>query len=214
VQNATLLVSASAAGALIGKQGTTAQELRERSGADISVRGGREGEQGVVNIRGSQAQVESGFDAVVGRLTTRRREGEEERRGEGGGGAPGAAESAGPFAGLVVDEGVDVIVTQVAVPTEFVGRLIGKSGVAIKEVRLETGCAVVVESDKAAERRVQLERAAFGGDGLPAADEAALGAWGSSVRVVTVSGSQPRVARAIDLLRDRLADAMVRSERP
>jgi predicted RNA-binding protein YlqC (UPF0109 family) len=203
VQSARLFVSPSAAGALIGKQGTTVQELRERSGADIAVHGGRDGQQASVTIRGSQAQVESGFDAVVAQLLARRGEGE---------GRPEAAKPAsdgpgvesGPFAGMVVEGEADVVVTQVGVPKELVGRLIGRNGVGIKEIRAETGCALVVESDKAADRRVHLEHAAFG-------PEPPEGGGGSAIRIVTLAGHEPRVRRAIQLVRDRLADAIVRA---
>jgi predicted RNA-binding protein YlqC (UPF0109 family) len=208
MQSAALLVSASAAGALIGPGGSVVQALRESTGADISVKGARDDLPGLVTIRGSGALVEAGFDAVVAKLCER-------APPSASGTTPGPVQYAdgaiasGPLAGLRIPDddpaaAASLTALAFAIPSAYAGRVIGRGGSQIKAMRAECGCAVVVESDDSAARREALAAAAVADDAATAAE--------ASIRIVTVTGTPAQIKRALALLEDALAQAMAHAE--
>ena len=74
-----------------------------------------------------------------------------------------------------------VTTTQVSVPDDCVGRLIGRGGETINRIRQQSGCRIDIAQND--------------------------GANTTGLRVVTLSGDQSAIMRAQDMLRQKLAEA-------
>ena len=74
-----------------------------------------------------------------------------------------------------------VTTTQVSVPDEHVGRLIGRGGETINRIRQQSGCRIDIAKSDSSNT--------------------------TGLRIVTLSGDQSAIMRAQDMLRQKLAEA-------
>lgn len=218
-QTLHMLVSDSHAARLIGRQGSEVRALRDRLGVNVTVQSqgaGRartdaekaavgDGER-VVTISGPESAVHRARQEMwhrVSRLGLARRRGGRPATGAAAvtaasSGSASVALSAG--SGAPVAKAGEALVSEVLeLPSDSVGRLIGRGGATIDAIRSSTGCAVHVSQDVVGRALASAGQSAM--EAATAADRPEA----DGPMVVTVVGTMPALATARLLIARALA---------
>ncbi|KAA0165076.1 hypothetical protein FNF31_02089 [Cafeteria roenbergensis] len=219
-QTLHMLVADGHAARLIGRQGSEVRALRDRLGVNVTVQSqgaGRarteaekaafaDGER-VVTISGPEAAVHRARAEIWHRLSrlglARRRGG---RPATGAAAATSASSGSASSAALTVGSGVPVatggealVSEALELPSDSVGRLIGRGGATIDAIRTSTGCAVHVSQDVVGRALASVGQSAM--EAATAADRPEA----EGPMIVTVVGTMPALATARLLIARALA---------
>lgn len=171
----TIYVPTSCVGLVIGRNGDTIRNLQDNSGAEIKVTPDQHAQPGQADrsilITGSDEAI-----AIANRLVMEIVRDARSRRYSG--------PSTPPIGGMV--NGEVVIMEELRVPNEKVGLIIGKKGVAIRDLQMRSGAKIQVTKDDSA---VQT-------DGL---------------RPVTITGTRPQVDEACSLIASKISEPYLSS---
>ena len=194
-------------GGLIGKRGAVINDIRKRSGCRINVQDSRPGQHGPtrdVTITGALPQIQIAQQMIAQKLQEVMSTGGPGMGGPGGMGGPrmgGGGYGGGHMNNMHQQWGHGgpggpppmgghrwpgppmgpVTTTQVSVPDDHVGRLIGRGGETINRIRQQSGCRIDIAKND--------------------------GSNTTGLRIVTLSGDQSAIMRAQDMLRQKLAEA-------
>lgn len=134
----TMMIESAKAGLLIGKGGSTIQEIKKFSGCsvvNINTATEEDPAHRMVTIKGTPLAVQCALTIIGQKL-------EDTPAGGGGGSATTLShlpQFNGGFSGQPEGESITV---QVAIPTSMAGAVIGKGGSVVKDLKAATGCNV------------------------------------------------------------------------
>ena len=191
-------------GGLIGKGGSSINDIRNRSGCRINIQDSRQGgaQQRDVTIIGTLEQAQEAQRLIAAKLLEIiPRESNSNGGGRGGqggmyggqggqyGAPPGYGGQRMQYGGMAQQAwgnqggmGGPPITTQVSVPDDSVGRLIGRGGETINRIRQMSQCRIDIAKSDAQSQS-------------------------NGLRIITLSGTEQTIKIAQDMLRQKLAEA-------